>query len=163
MGCDIHPHIEFHRGTDDQGKELWWEFCEPYLGRNYNLFGLMAGVRGFQKAIFEPRGVPENISWGVVDDYTLFITDDPKCMDHPGFCSLDDLRRWNGRLWNEHRAIHPDWHTPSWLTTYEFAQVVEQYNQILKEAHPLAQATLDLMQSLDRSGLKARLVFWFDN
>lgn len=66
MGCDIHVYIE--RKIEDQDK---WEnvslyrvrdnnieVVDPYDGRNYELFSILAGVRGWQEPLIDPRGFP---------------------------------------------------------------------------------------------------------
>ena len=56
MGCDIHAHFEI------KVKNKWLHYDKPNLERNYQLFGKMAGVRGDEKPIVLPRGLPDNIS-----------------------------------------------------------------------------------------------------
>lgn len=55
MGCDIHLFAEIKlRGT-------WHVYSHPEIDRNYELFGFMAGVRGYDvKPIAEPRGLPDD-------------------------------------------------------------------------------------------------------
>jgi len=57
MGCDIHGFIEVkHKGK--------WECYDkiPLRTRNYDLFSLIAGIRGNEKPISEPKGIPEDVS-----------------------------------------------------------------------------------------------------
>jgi hypothetical protein len=72
MGCDIHGHFEIKvRGR-------WLHYNMPRIERNYRLFGRMAGVRGDEKPIVEPRGLPKDMSeitkleyeWWGVDAHT---------------------------------------------------------------------------------------------
>ena len=80
MGCDIHSYVEYR----DKASGLWkmvriyvpyrWEperlgLVEPYNGRNYERFSLLAGVRGFATPISEPRGIPQDASDGVRCEY----------------------------------------------------------------------------------------------
>lgn len=77
IGADIHVYVEVvekHAGGYEKNDEYILCVAEDvFFGRNYILFGLMAGVRG-TKTLFEPKGLPENISstvskknkeWGV--------------------------------------------------------------------------------------------------
>lgn len=54
MGCDIHCHVEVKINGE------WHHYNHPTLSRNYQLFSKMAGVRGNEKPIAEPRGMPED-------------------------------------------------------------------------------------------------------
>lgn len=81
MGCDIHLYCE--KIVTIKGKEFWWccdiftlnegfDFYEDekilkhhsiYSARDYELFGILAGVRNRSvKPIDKPRGLPDNIS-----------------------------------------------------------------------------------------------------
>lgn len=77
MGCDIHSYVEYR----DKTTGLWkmvriyvpyrWEperldLVEPFNGRNYELFAILAGVRGLAQPIAEPRGIPRDVSNGVL-------------------------------------------------------------------------------------------------
>lgn len=55
MGCDIHGIFEVKLN----GK--WYTYDRVKQGRNYWLFGKLAGVRG-GGSIFEPKGIPDDIS-----------------------------------------------------------------------------------------------------
>jgi hypothetical protein len=52
---------------DEDGDKYWqisWE-DKFYNGRNYKLFELLAGVRGYdENAISPPRGIPDDVSYG---------------------------------------------------------------------------------------------------
>lgn len=56
MGCDIHVH------TEVKIDGVWHHYSTPSPRRNYDLFALMAGVRGREgiTPIASPRGVPED-------------------------------------------------------------------------------------------------------
>lgn len=73
MGCDIHVILE--KKTDEKYNS--WErvslyhvspytnrleIVEPYNDRDYELFSLLAGVRGYHEPLVSLRGVPENLS-----------------------------------------------------------------------------------------------------
>lgn len=58
MGCDIHVHVELKIDG------VWEHYSSPYVWRNYGLFGLLAGVRGYGDfdPIVAPRGLPDDIT-----------------------------------------------------------------------------------------------------
>ncbi len=71
MGCDIHMFIEKRLRSTDPWQLDEHHVKEPdesYLketsctGRNYEMFGAMAGVRRPDNAIFEERGIPSDVS-----------------------------------------------------------------------------------------------------
>lgn len=90
MGCDIHMYAEkLQKGKwvkvgdvfdnpyyEPEGADYSWntpKTCHPYIGRNYNLFAILADVRngyGFagcktgepMEPIDEPRGLPYDVS-----------------------------------------------------------------------------------------------------
>lgn len=64
MGCDIHMHVECkHDG-------VWKRHdVEIYDGRNYELFGILAGVRGNSTPISYPKGLPIDVTDEVLQDY----------------------------------------------------------------------------------------------
>lgn len=99
MGCDIHSYVEYR--NKDTGK--WnmvriyvpyrWEperldLVEPYNGRNYNLFAILAGVRGFAIPIAEPRGIPQDASCGVRREYEMA----EEWVHTPSWLTLAELR-----------------------------------------------------------------------
>jgi hypothetical protein len=84
MGCDIHMYTEIKRtidnkpqwvnsdrwvpnpyylygGEDEKQYERPWDLHSIYGGRNYELFSVLANVRGYGPAILEPRGLPDDI------------------------------------------------------------------------------------------------------
>jgi hypothetical protein len=142
MSCDIHVYIEY--GNDD-GYNL---YASPDFPQSYFLFCLLAGVRkewvdknigeGF-KAIYEPRGIPNNASF-----YTL--------KSELGYLEWDEKTdTWDAM---------PDWHSTSHLNTEEFKYVINEYKQQIDDPDfYIYEATIALMLALPN----ARIVFWFDN
>lgn len=55
MGCDIHAHVEV------KVKGVWEHYNIPDIGRDYDLFSRMAGVRGDSGV--EPKGLPKKLSF----------------------------------------------------------------------------------------------------
>lgn len=75
MGCDIHFYVEhkvdgvwrqeFVPDADDKRYAKYW-----YSGRNYLLFGLLAGVRNEHVTpLAEPRGLPSDLSEGLKQEW----------------------------------------------------------------------------------------------
>jgi hypothetical protein len=175
MGCDIHCYIDYDPpGENDHG--LVNHLCEINVGRNYMLFNIMAGVRGDDQTLFEPRGLPENLSWTTRDHAVLYVNDDlkPGERSDDSECSRENAERWNsshevrprgvGGYTDEtkKRIYHPDWHSHSWLNTKEVGLVIERCKQ-LGGVTPSLVAAHAAMKALDDAGCTARFVFWFDN
>lgn len=73
MGCDIHLHVEVKIDG------VWHHYAHPSIGRDYELFAKLAGVRNYHgtEPIALPRGVP--------DDATIITKmefDDCHCHSH---------------------------------------------------------------------------------
>lgn len=83
MGCDIHAYIEYYSKRDliTQNNSTFVRAFSGELefGRNYTLFGLMAGVRSYLKPLFSPRGLPKNpgLSFVCQGELYYFVYDDP--------------------------------------------------------------------------------------
>lgn len=61
MGCDIHAVLE---RKAKNSKHYWVSAGNPEIGRDYEMYALMAGVRNEDELapISEPKGVPEDAS-----------------------------------------------------------------------------------------------------
>lgn len=160
MGCDIHGFVEYRqKGFADR----WSPFgghINP--GRDYRVFGRMAGVRGGE-AIVEPRGIPDDLGYMADKSekgWWLYIS------SAPGDVSPEKAQEWHkvcGKRLRPESGMprwieHPDWHTPSWLTPDEFASAIA-----VDGVDPQYGALLAAMRHLEKSGFEVRFVFWFDN
>mgnify|MGYP007071612154 FL=1 len=164
MGCDIHGYIEYEDWTDNDGKVHRSCFGENLGTRDYSMFGLLAGVRR-SGCVFEPRGLPENVSFDVKSAYHLFVIDDSADDDRDGYVRKNTANGWIesgiSRRYEDRYVTNPDWHTPSWLTAKEYEQVLrareedKDYGNVDQEWY----AILAAMKSLKN----ARFVFWFDD
>lgn len=175
MGCDIHCFIEYSTFEKQDGTAYWIPFGgEIHGSRNYEMFALLAGVRGGGSPLFEPRGMPENPSYGVRSEYHLWIEDEKEGGERT--CARADAERWIkegiSRPVLDHRGeikwvTHPDAHTVSWLAAPEFLQVLRRYaethNNDMGAVPPDYYAMLAAMDSFVARGAQTRLVFWFDN
>lgn len=86
MGTDIHMRLECY----DKGFCKWHCVETIDVGRDYELFGLLAGVRGTEfDCQIDPRGLPGDVSPETVVDYDG---------DHtPSFIYGDELLKMNGK------------------------------------------------------------------
>lgn len=160
MGCDIHCYIEYRE--KDSGR--WRDFggrINP--GRNYAVFERMAGVRG-DTAMFEPRGLPENISHASQNDSRLYITNDGAGDDE---CSKENADRWIksgcSKLVDEKWVTNPDWHSHSWLTAQELESAVDAAQDKYGQSAQEYRAIIAAMRCFEELGYVSRVVFWFDN
>lgn len=136
MGCDIHAFVEFFdkNSTDTHARAFSSNIC---FGRDYELFGLLAGVRGFSKSVFPVRGIPKNLSYDAHEKYYIAITDSitsPNIL-YPHSTkyisrSLASQFVANGEsIFSEDKnfIVDPAWHTPSWLNKNELIEIRRQY------------------------------------
>jgi hypothetical protein len=74
VGADIHCYIEHARPRDD----LYWMTFGSRInpGRDYRMFGILAGVRSDDEPMFPVRGLPEKHSLTVLWDNQYYVTDD---------------------------------------------------------------------------------------
>lgn len=182
MGADIHTFIEysdFTHGDSDhikpelRGTPYWSCFGGGYNpGRDYGMFGILAGVRTSDHQLFEPRGLPEGMLSWQVDDY-MHIRISDELADQEGYCSLEQAKRWSGygsvieeRDGKPYRVTNPDLHSHSWLTSAELRQVIARYcfETPYGDYSVGWDAILAAMEAIEkRPGCQTRLIFVFDN
>lgn len=164
MGCDIHLYIEYQPKDKTQRytPNQWHSFggrLNP--GRDYQLFGKLAGVRE-EGALFEAKGYPDDAGHSARDDNHLFIVEGEEERGD-NTCTRAKAEEWliagNSKFFEKHWVTHPDWHTHSWLTDYEFEAVIKSVKGVGVEWW----AILAAMNALEKGGNEARVVFWFDN
>jgi hypothetical protein len=103
MGCDIHALIE--RKT----KYGWVNTGDPDIGRNYEMFAVLAGVRNYDgiTPIAEPRGLPSFVAFRSYSDGERYVSwsdyDDKPCRE------MERMAEDYGE----------DGHSGSWLTLAE--------------------------------------------
>lgn len=161
MGCDIHCYIEYRQA----GESRWQSFggrINP--GRNYVLFGYLAGVRAMGPPIVEPRGMPPDAGWNSIDDNTLWISE----TEHEGYTTPERAAYYvekcgSAYVSDKQRVTHPDWHTHSWMTAKEWEQAVTlTKKKEWKWGLPEMMAITACLYELAKYG-ESRVVFWFDN
>jgi len=147
MGCDIHAYVDYEEDIVKRDGNLWVSnLGEFHIGRDYLLFGILAGVRCAEDKLFDPKGLPDQMSYVTSGAATLFVVDHET--EEQGCCTRESADRWH-QSWLEQKARwdflgeragiggytdaeqkrihHPDWHSHSWLTTDELRQVIEKY------------------------------------
>lgn len=138
MGCDIHAFIEYADFVDKNGDISWSCFGGRYNpGRDYTMFGVLAGVRDDRFQLFEPRGLPDGKRSYEVEDYmTIWISDEHAGGDGDSkTVTLATAQKWvdqgeqfvfnkDGKPW---RVTDPDLHSQSWLTLDEFRHALNYY------------------------------------
>lgn len=175
MGADIHMYVEYCRLRDPgeagaEEREYWSPFggrINP--GRNYWLFASLADVRD-EGAMYEPRGLPDNLGYCARDDSRLYISESPG----DRYVTPERAKSWvekgYAKYVNDHNGnptwvTHPDWHSHSWLTPDELQAVYTRY--AYTHGQPVSvqyRALLAAMRTLENDGEnKVRVVFWFDN
>lgn len=174
MGADIHMYVEHSPKTyaelEEGGERYWFAFGRINPGCDPRLFALLANVRG-QGALFPPRGAPRDAAYEASSDNRLYITTSAG----DKYVKPEDAARWvadgSSTYILKHDGTpgwvtHPDWHSHSWLTPDELAEVFAAY----KDAHQGQSvgieytALLAAMRALEDSGENdVRVVFWFDN
>lgn len=110
MGCDIHAVIERRAKTYGDGHE-WLHSGDPNIGRNYDIFAALAGVRNGvgMVPVAEPRGLPAFESWAEFSNGERWIKfDADKRSDRPCSEMVSMAERYG-----------VDGHSASWLTLAE--------------------------------------------
>jgi hypothetical protein len=188
MGCDIHMFIE--EGIQYSDSPLsWWGFCNRInAGRNYAMFGILAGVRCPDYMMYPPRGLPDALGWDVRDYMYVYVDDEqagPSGITwnkdgETSYCSLAKAEHWakygsgiiDLKVGSGTRKVieHPDYHSHSWLTTEEYGQALARYEElsVADESGGWSgiakyRAILRAMEELQVDRPHVRLVFCFDN
>lgn len=145
MGCDIHIRVEYKK----KGEDFWrtgehyqkdtfyggYEIVPVYSGRNYELFGLLAGVRGGMRPISLPRGIPDD------------ATDDTKT----------DYLSWGN---DAHSA---SWYDYEKLREYYEEKADMDAEDAMEDLMRLLEERLYSIPVWTSNGDKMRIIFWFDN
>lgn len=138
MGCDIHFFVE-RRDSSMYGDNRW-SGIEMDIPRDYGLFKVLASVRASriedQPEMFQPRGMPRDISSVTKEQYLMLVTDD----GDPGEgcsrqCAERLIAQGSTEYWDERKrfVICADWHSASWLTLEELRTAYQRYLEYYKE------------------------------
>ena len=161
MGCDIHVYPEIRRTGED------WRSVTGRInpGRDYDLFGKIAGLRnGGEAPMFKVRGLPEKIGYWAKSDNEMFITEN----GGGEYATRDQADRWvasGASKYTDERQVfvtNPDWHSHTWLTVGEMKRAIEapsKWGERDVEYHGI----IAMMEEIERRGYEGRFVIWFDN
>ena len=163
MGCDIHMFIEkttngglfweldqdMHKvNIDEKNNEI--NITSPHPGRNYEIFGLMAGVRSFT-SLYPPRGIPQNCSLPIS---VFWEVEEEKWCHTPSYLStkefIDCLTKAEVVLYSPSDDPKDGEEVNVSTDEYKFTSFTEFARRMryLEKANPNEQV---------------RLVFWFDS
>lgn len=190
MGADIHMFVEYRNKKRAQemkaeGRTSCWYGYGGRInpGRNYTLFGVLAGVRGQYRDSFMPKGKldREEMGWSSRDANWLYIAENEKETDwENGVTTLETARKWEGygcKIENDQNGRpawveHPDWHSHSWMSIEELEEAFNRYKvhatsewgEDVTDVPIEYRALLASMKALEDGGEnEVRVVFWFDN
>lgn len=190
MGADIHMFVEYCskkviQELKKEGKKPYWHSYGGHInpGRNYTMFGVLAGVRGQYEDSFESKSKlnREEMGWSSRDANWFYINKDVAETDFENnITNIETARKWEGydyRIKNDEHGEpawveHPHWHSHSWMSIEELEEAFKRYvvhastewgveiNNVPLEYRAL----LASMKALEDDGKnEVRVVFWFDN
>ncbi len=133
MGCDIHLHQEVKMDGE------WRHYGHPAIHRSYELFGLMAGVRGSATPVAEAKGVPNDMTYLTQFSYDQWI----EYNHHASWLGAEEIKEVIERF-----CTKDIWEAGDWFG-YLFGSSWVGYIKYSK----------DLPEKLE----DIRWVFWFDN
>jgi hypothetical protein len=200
MGADIHVYLEKKTAINKESKwvniDYWqlnpyydgidkyereYEHVPVYTGRDYELFNILAGVRGSGDGMIEePRGIPEDISSPTKKEYerwsgdghshshfTLFelkeFLEDNPITTYGGMVKPEDAEKidkgegtpnmWAGWVDEELGWVYREWNEPSPLNRF-----VNKMNERFKEEFYIYHDNREVEKEKS-----FRVIFWFDN
>lgn len=141
MGCDIHAFVEYFSTQDSVKNDSCFVDCyanELSFGRDYVLFGFLAGVRHPCQVIVPPRGVPKDpeMSYSASSRYFLNVVDDTDTArvvyrtnsvtrtEAESYVNTGASRYVDS---NKKKIIEPGFHTPTWLSLGELIEIRKLY------------------------------------
>lgn len=144
MGCDIHAYIEFYDPKDTLCQTFGAECFadgEIEFGRDYQLFGALAGVRSVGTPHIVPKGIPNSppMSYSARHRYYILVSDEiesPSIFDpYKRIITTEEAERLKKdypsittHLYGENVLIsNPDYHSASWLTLSEMQDARKIY------------------------------------
>jgi hypothetical protein len=151
MGCDIHAHVEIHYNGN------WEHYAMPSIDRWYDLFGIMAGVRGDLEPIVEPKGLPEDMSTVTRLDWERWEPDahTPSWFNEN---EIDQLSDWLAQKAQEAVLNGEDVSPLHFSLEYGILNKTYMFGNSLTDFKHY-----DDIEYLPKGGDAVRLIFWFDN
>lgn len=133
MATDIWIHVE-HRSRN----KYVYDF-EADGERIYALFGALAGTRGTIDPIYDPRGLPDDVSPEVLEEYRLFEGD----AHTPSWLTTIEFRKCLDLTIKVLSKKEDENNVKTWFQPYE--------------------KIYEYMKYCESEGESSRIVFWFDN
>ena len=134
MATDLWIHVEYKSRKTGR----WTYAYEADGDRNYNLFSVLAGTRGECLPLYDPRGLPDDISDKAKKKYEDWGTD----AHTPSWLTTQELEECLSttikRTEDSYRSEMKKWLKP-------YYEIYEKMNTIELQGEP------------------CRIVFWFDN
>lgn len=185
MGCDIHIYRERFANGRWESVDNWTneygdgeDVSYPnqcYEGRNYDFFGLIAGVRREFSQSFSPRGMPLQC-----DERIARVADHGHSHSYLYLHELRELNAWaqtntlpvsgmmNAAQWEKLKASI-DAGQPDWNLLYPYCQATTSREYV--DFHVEVPVSFNIGGSLEQiiesfdgiEGENHRVVFWFDN
>ncbi len=192
MGTDATAFLEFWEGAPDL--PVWGRAIDPgtiawdvngiesvvdgpvQIGRNYLLYGALAGVRAKSAPLVAPRGLPPTISWHTARRAFRRIHADDVPPEHlVGRNSVSHseaerrVTRGTGRYGGPSRhgqfdCVTEEVYSASWLYLREVEASLAHHGMTVNEQNIFFASVIASMRLIEsRLGPdRARLVFWFD-
>jgi hypothetical protein len=133
-------------------------------GRNYLLFGKIAGVRVEGVAAIPPRGFPHDAGYYSKCDNLLYICDDEDEKRSDEYCTREQAEKLGYHYFDESKrqCFNPDHHSHTWLTFEEWVSATKCGDEQGDNGEQYA-AMSGAMETLEALGFNTRVVIWFDN
>ncbi len=162
MGCDIHVYLEKYTSVNGEYKwvnvdhwqlnpdfgshenEREYDLIPFYWGRNYDLFSILAEVRGSYDPIDDPRGLPEDVTDATRKEFERWGRD----AHTPSYYTLKELKDY---LYNNSEDEE---------ITETLKQFIEPMENRFREEFWI---TNDDQKRYTVKENGFRVVFWFDN
>lgn len=149
--------------------------AQPWsFGRNYPAFAQLAGVRGDEGIMQDPRGVPEDASgpvWRLI--MVRILAEDADEEEDIGFDSVAThtaAARYSTERMERDGATWfrcPDDHTPTWYTLRDLTEGIvandDEDLPVEQRVRDLQEALREVARAYNLTDTEVRTVFWFDN
>jgi hypothetical protein len=134
MATDIWIHVEYKSRKTGR----WTYAYEADGDRNYNLFSVLAGTRGECLPLYDPRGLPDDISDKAKKKYEDWGTD----AHTPSWLTTQEFKECLSTTIKRSEDSYRD----------EMKKWLEPYYEIYEK-----------MYTIESQGELCRMIFWFDN
>ena len=182
IGADIHIHCEYKDeiGWHNCDNHVWnditneYEFEDLYWGRNYDLFGILAGVRSSEyPQIDEPRGLPKDMS-----AKTKEYADEWEGDAHShSYITMRELLKWRDKYTRKWRKLKKKYGVVKCSDSYYGDYIIDDNDEVtFKEEHHMLDYLISLLklkmdnyfycyeeEDFYNKGDDFRIVFWFDS